>query len=250
MVVVLLVGAWVIFDFHQKSRRFPDSRLRDLLRYLIFYNVIELVDFLRIYLYSNLTPQQSESFFSWFKVVSWPLRTLLVLGLYLFQYKTIAWLRGKKLPKWILPAISLFTAILLILFFLAMKFPEYMPRNPKLSFWNLYVWPLNLLGMIWLIRLLSENGQGSDPDRRRANRAFAWLFLARFPVLLILVFMSPEPFYESCPHILAQHLFRPLGRQPGQDHRRPRRYDVPAKEARLILPRTGNSEPDDRRQEL
>ena len=42
MVVVLLVGAWAIFVFHQKSRRFPDSRLRDLLRYLIFYNVIEL----------------------------------------------------------------------------------------------------------------------------------------------------------------------------------------------------------------
>ncbi len=65
MVVVLLVGAWAVFDFHQKSRRFPDSRLRDLLRYLIFYNIIELEIFLLIYFDSNLTPTQWESSSSW-----------------------------------------------------------------------------------------------------------------------------------------------------------------------------------------
>jgi hypothetical protein len=39
--------------------------------------------------------------------LDWPLRTLLIVGLYFFQYKTIAWLRGKKLPKWVLPAMGL-----------------------------------------------------------------------------------------------------------------------------------------------
>jgi len=190
MVVVLLVGTWAIFAFHQKSRRFPDSRLRDLLRYLIFYNVIELEIFFLIYFDSNLTPLQSQSFFSWYKDFDWPLRTLLILGLYVFQYKTIAWLRGRKLPKWVLPVLVLFTAILMGLFFLDMKYPGHMPRNPQINFWNLYIWPLTLLAMIWLIRLLSEKGQGSDPDRRRANRAFAWLFLARIPVQLALVFLS------------------------------------------------------------
>ncbi len=194
MVVVLLVGAWAILDFRHKSRRLPDAPLPDLLRYLIFYNIIELETFLMIYFDSNLTPPQSESFFSWYKGVDWPLRTVLVLGLYVFQYKTIAWLRGKKLPKWVLPALGLFTAILMIVFILDMRFPNILPKSPYVNFWNLHIWPLNLLAMIWLIRLWSENRQGPDPDRRRANRAFAWLFIVRIPVLLAVVLLSPGPF--------------------------------------------------------
>lgn len=190
LVVVLLVGAWAIFDFHQKSRRFPDSRLRDLLRYLICYNIIELEIFLLTYFDSNLTLTQWADLSSWFKGVDWPLRTLLVLGLYFFLFKTIAWLRGEKLSKWVLPAMGLYAVILSTLFFLAMRFPAYMPRSPYLSYWNLLIWPLTLLSMILLIRLLPKSGLGSDPDRRRAARAFAWILLARIPVQVSLVFIS------------------------------------------------------------
>jgi len=45
--------------------------------------------------------QEKESFFSWYKDVDWPFRTLLILGLFVSLYKVIAWLRGKELPKWI-----------------------------------------------------------------------------------------------------------------------------------------------------
>jgi hypothetical protein len=102
------------------------------------FSIIELEFFLLIYFDSNLTPLQSENFFSWYKGVDWPLRTLLVLGLYVSLYKVIAWLRGKEIPKWILPALVLFAAILMGLLFLAMRFPEYMPKDPRINFWNLY----------------------------------------------------------------------------------------------------------------
>jgi DNA-binding CsgD family transcriptional regulator len=194
MVVVLIVGAWAVFDFHQKSRRFPGYRLRHLLHYLIFFNIIELETFLFIYFHNNLTPPQSEAFFSWFKGVDWPLQTMLTLGLYVSIFKMIAWLRGKKLPKWVLPSIVLFTAVLMILFILDMRFPDFLPRNPRFTFWYLYTWPLNLLGMIWLIRLFWENRRGSDQDRRRANRAFASLFLLRIPFQLALFLLDPGPF--------------------------------------------------------
>ena len=190
----MLVGAWAIVAFHQRSRRFPESRLRDLLRYLIFYNIIELEVFLIVYFDSNLTPPQSASFFSWYKEVDWPLRTLLIVGLYIFQYKTIAWLRGKKLPKWVLPGVGLFAAALMVLFFLAMRFPNILPQSRYFNFWNLLIWPLNLVALIWLIRLWLENRQGSDPDRRRACRAFAWLFAARIPVYLAVILLSRGPF--------------------------------------------------------
>jgi DNA-binding CsgD family transcriptional regulator len=194
LVVVLLVGAWAIIDFRHKSQRFPDSRLRDLLRYLIFYNIIELDIFLMVYFHINLTPTQWADYSSLFKGADWILRTLLILGLYFHQYQTIAWLRGKKLSKRVLPAMGLFAAILFILFFLAMQFPAYMPRSPYINYWNLFIWPQTLLAMIWLARLWSENKPGPDPDRRRVGRAFAWMFLARIPVQLALVFISMGPF--------------------------------------------------------
>ena len=194
MIVVLLAGAWSIVAFRQKSRRFPETRLGDLLRYLIFYNVIEIEVFLIIYFGSNLTPQQSESFFSWYKGVDWPLRALLIVGLYVSQYKTIAWLRGKKLAKWVIPTVGLFTAALMALFFWDMRFPSFLPNRPYFNFWNLLVWSLNLLALIWLIRLWLENRQGADPDRRRAARAFAWLFAVRIPFQLAIVLLSPGPF--------------------------------------------------------
>jgi DNA-binding CsgD family transcriptional regulator len=189
-VAVLLVGAWAIIDFRHKSRRFPDARLRHLLRYLIFYNIIEIEIFLMVYFNINLTPTQWADYSSWFKGVDWILRTLLILGLYFHQYQTIAWLRGKRLSKRVLPAMGLFAAILLILFFLAMQFPAYMPRSPYINYWNLFIWPQTLLAMIWLLRLLSENKPGLDPDRRRANRAFAFMFLVRIPVQFGLIFIS------------------------------------------------------------
>jgi len=190
LVVVLLFGAWAIFDFHQKSRRFPDSRLRDLLRYLIFYNIIELEIFLLTYLDSNLTLTQWADVSSWFKGVDWPFRTLLILGLYFHLFKTIAWLRGEKLSKWVLPAMGLFAVLLSAFFLLATQNPALMPRSPYLTYWNLLVWPLTLLSMILLLRLLRKSGWGSDPNHKRANRAFAWMFLARLPVQIGLVFIA------------------------------------------------------------
>jgi hypothetical protein len=53
--------------FHQRSRRFPDSRLSDFFRYLIFYNVIELEIFLFVYFDHNLTDPQWQSLSSWYK---------------------------------------------------------------------------------------------------------------------------------------------------------------------------------------
>jgi DNA-binding CsgD family transcriptional regulator len=80
------------------------------------------------------------------------------------------------------------------LFFTAMRIPAVMSMLPPVDFWNCYIWPLNLLGMAGLILLLLENKPGPDPDRRRANRAFAWLFLARIPVQAALVFLNLEQF--------------------------------------------------------
>ena len=194
MILVLLVGAWAIVAFRQKSRHFPDSPLRDLLRYLIFYNIIELEVFLIIYFDSNLTAAQSESFFSWYKGFDWPFRTLLIVGLYLFQFKTIAWLRGKKLPRWVWPAVDLFAAALMGLFFLDMRLPAFLPKGSFFNFWNLLIGPLNLAALIWLVRMWMENREGSDSDRLRAGRAFAWLFAVRIPFQLAVILLSPGPY--------------------------------------------------------
>jgi DNA-binding CsgD family transcriptional regulator len=176
MVVNLLVGVWAILYFQQKSRRFHDAGLRWFLAFLLIFNLFEFDQFILIYFFSNLTPAQLKSSEFLLKGLEWPLRTLLLLGWYVYQYRIIAWQRERKPPRWLMPALVLFTGGLTAYFLLAMRFPAYMPESPLLNFWNLYLWPLTLLQGVWLARLLAECRRREDPGRRRAGTALALLF--------------------------------------------------------------------------
>lgn len=177
MVVNLLIGVWAILYVQQKSQRFRDKGLRQLLIFLLIFNALEFDQFLMIYFFSNLSPEQLKNSATLLKGLSWPLRTLLLLGWYVSQYKIIAWQRERKLPRWLLPALVAFTGGLMAYFLLAMRSPSLMPRSPVLNFWNLYLWPLLLLQTAWLAVLLADSRRFPDPGRRRAARALAWLFL-------------------------------------------------------------------------
>jgi DNA-binding CsgD family transcriptional regulator len=176
IVVNLLIGVWAILYFQQKSRRFFDPGLRWLLRFLLIFNLYEFVQFILIYFTSNLTPVEVKNSELLLKGMSWPLRTLLLLGWYFFQFKIIAWQRERKLPRWLMPALLLFTTGLMAYFFLALHSPALMPKSPLLNFWNLFLWPLTILETIWLAMLLAESRRREDPGRRRAGMALAWLF--------------------------------------------------------------------------
>jgi len=178
-VFVLLVGVWAIFYFQQKSRRFHDANLRFFLGFLVLFNLHQIENFFWLYFYSNLTPAQWGSILPSIKGIDWPLSLALLLGLAVCQFKLIAWQRQKKLPRWFLPALFSFAGGLTAYFLLAMRFPALMPRHPLLHFWNLYAWPLNALKVLWLVSLLAESRRRPDPEQRRANRAFAWLFLGQ-----------------------------------------------------------------------
>lgn len=178
-VFVLLVGVWAIFYFQQKSRRFHDANLRFFLGFLVLFNLHQIENFFWLYFYSNLTPAQWGNILPSIKGIDWPLSLALLLGLAICQFKLIAWQRQKKLSRWFLPALFAFAAGLTGYFLLAMRFPALMPKPAYLNFWNLYIWPLNALKVLWLIRLLAESRSRPDLEQRRANRAFAWLFLGQ-----------------------------------------------------------------------
>ena len=151
----------------------------------------ELAIFFSIYWESNLTPAQLASLSSWYKLVEWPVLTALVLGVHISLYRAIFRRRDRDLPKWVVPAVVVFAAALTAWFLLALRFPALMPQSPLITFWLLLVWPLDILDMIWLGRLLAESRKASDPGRRKADAAFAWLFLARYPVHLALTVWNP-----------------------------------------------------------
>ncbi len=263
MVVNLLIGVWAILYFQQKSRRFHDAGLRSFLGFLLIFNLFEFDQFILIYFFSNLTPAQLKNSEFLLKGISWPLRTLLLLGLYIFQYKIIAWQRERKLPRWLLPALFLFTAGLMAYFLLAMRFPAYMPESPLLNFWNLYLWPLIMLQGVWLARLLAESRRRPDPGHRRAGMAMAWLFFGHI-LLQVAIFLlgvmgldqwavfhlqAADPLHQFVAGFLAEILLYPLGRRLEQDQQCRQPARLPAADPWRVRPRAGDPEIDPGRQD-
>jgi len=190
-VLVLIAGVWAIVEFRQRSRNFPKAGLGGLWHFLIFFNAAELAVFLSIYWESNLTPAQLANLSSWYKLVEWPVLTAFVLGVHISLYRAIFRRRGRNLPKWVVPAVGVFAAALTAWLLLALRFPALMPQSPVVTFWLLLIWPLDILDMIWFVRLLAESRKASDPGRRKVDAAFAWLFLVRYPVHLALTVWTP-----------------------------------------------------------
>jgi DNA-binding CsgD family transcriptional regulator len=204
-VFILIAGVWAIFYFQQRSRRFHDAGLRSLLWFMVIFNFFEFDQFILIYFYSNLTPAQLGDFNTLLKVINWPLRTLLLLGFYFYQYKIIAWQRDRELPRWLLPALLVFSAGLMAYFLLAMRVPALMPRSPLLNFWNLYLFPLLMVQAAWLARLLAESRRRPDPGRRRAGAALAWLFLGHI-LLQVVIFLLGALGLENWPLLVSKLL--------------------------------------------
>jgi DNA-binding CsgD family transcriptional regulator len=190
-VLVLIVGVWAFVECRQRSRRFPGSGLGSLWHFLAFYNASALAVFFSAYGESNLSPAQLASFSFWFKFVEWPLLTALVLGVHLSLYRAIFRRRDRDFPKWIVPAAVMFGVALMTWYFLSLIFPALIPPRPGNTFWLILVWPPGLLDIFWLGRLLADSRKAADPERRKVDAAFAWLFLARYPLHLALSVWNP-----------------------------------------------------------
>jgi DNA-binding CsgD family transcriptional regulator len=190
-VLILIAGVWAVVEFRQRSRRFPGSRLDSLWLFLVFYNALGLAVFFSTYGQSNLTPAQLSSFSFWYKFVEWPVLTALTLGVHISLYRAIFRRRDKNLPKWVVPAAVVFGVAVTAWYFLALSYPALTPQRPENTFWLSLVWPLGLLDIFWLGRLLAESRKAADPGRRRVDAAFALLFLARYPLHLALSVWNP-----------------------------------------------------------
>lgn len=206
MALVLIVGVWTIAEFRQRSRRFPEYRLNGLWLFLVFYNAVALVSFFGSYGLSNLTPAQLTGLSFWYRIAEWPVLTALVLGTHVSLYAFIFRRRDRGLPRWVLPVAGVFAAAVLAWYFLALRFPALAPARPDNTFWLALVWPPGVLDIAFLGWLVAESRKAADPGRRKVDAAFAWLFLARYPVHLALSVWSP-----AGAAILALSLTRLLG---------------------------------------
>lgn len=178
-VLCLLVGVGVIVTFHSRIRRFNGSPLRYLLGYLFFFNFIQLELFFLSYFNSNLPSEILLNICTTLKGVSFPVRTLLLLFMFICLFKTIAWLQGVELSKGYIFGLVIFTVGMMSWFLLAIRFNVLMPESPHLTFWNLYTWPIHGLVAFFLLRLLLTNRRQEDAGRRRLVGAFVWLFIGQ-----------------------------------------------------------------------
>ncbi len=191
MGLVLAVGIWVLVEFRQQARRFPRHRLGGLWYFLIFYNALAVVTFLAAYGQSNLTPEQLAGLSFWYRFVDWPVLAALVLGAHISLYMFIFRRRDRGLPPWLVPVAGAFAAAVLAWYFLSLRFPALAPARPENTFWLALVWPPGLLDIACLGWLLAANRKSADPGQRKVDAAFAWLFLARYPVHLALSVWNP-----------------------------------------------------------
>jgi DNA-binding CsgD family transcriptional regulator len=191
MGLVLIVGVWITVEFHQRSRRFPEHRLRGLWLFVAFYNALAVAFFLGAYGQSNLTPDQLAGFAFWYKYAEMPVLTALVLGAHLSLYAFIFRRRNKRFPSWLVAAAVAFAAVVVAWYFLSLRFPELAPPRPDNTFWLVLVWPPGILDMVWLGTLLAASRKAADPGRRKVDAAFAWLLLARYPIHLALTVWNP-----------------------------------------------------------
>jgi len=192
MVLILTVGVWAIVEFRQRSRLSAQSRLGGLWFFLIFYNALAVVTFLGAYGQSNLTSDQLAGLSFWFRFVEWPVLTALVLGVHVSLYAFIFRRRDRGLPAWIVLLTGVFAAGALAWYFLSLSFPSLAPPRPENTFWLVLVWPPGILDIVllgWL--LVGSRWIADDPGRRKVDAAFAWLFLARYPVHLALTVWNP-----------------------------------------------------------
>jgi DNA-binding CsgD family transcriptional regulator len=191
MGLVLVVGVWVVVEFRQWARRYAGHRLGGLWLFLVFYNALAVVTFLGAYGQSNLTPDQLAGFSFWYRFIDWPAGAALVLGVHISLYTFIFRRRGRGLPPWLVPVAGVFAAVVPAWYFLSLRFPALAPPRPDNTFWLALVWPPGLLDIGCLGWLLARSRKDADPGRREVDAAFAWMFLARYPVHLALTVWNP-----------------------------------------------------------
>ncbi len=190
-ILFLSVGVWAVVEVRQWARRFPGARLGDLSLFLVSYNALALAVFFSNYGQGNLTPAQLSGLSFWYRFIEYPVLTVFALGVHIALYRALFRRRERDLPKWLVPAVGFFGVAVIAWYFLSLRYPALIPQWPANAFWLALVWPLGILDVFWLGRLLVESRKTAEPGRRRVDAAFALLFLARYPLHLGLSIWNP-----------------------------------------------------------
>lgn len=191
-VVVLLIGVWSLLYIHQKASRFAETGLKNLFYFILFFNIFTLYLFLYLYFFNNLNPFEARSFLSVLKTADRPVRTVLALAVFFFQFRTIAWQRGKTLPLWLIIGTPVYVILLAGLYRSALPVASVLPKTHLFNYWTLWIWPLNAVVVTLLLKLYLTLRDSSDPDERRVGNAFIWFFLGHILVQISLDFLSAK----------------------------------------------------------
>lgn len=169
-IMPLLLGLWGSLYIYQQDRRSSDSRLHSLACYMFFLTVFSLYMFVFHYFSVNLSPFALRRYGGWLNEVDFVVYPLLLGMTQLYGIRTLDdWLE-KKTPAWFTPALFTFIVILIILHRLVMQFPgTKSPGEVSRLFWNLLIWSLNGVNLIWLIHFTVLNRRLSDRRKRHAG---------------------------------------------------------------------------------
>ncbi len=168
------------------------------LGFLVIFNLFEFDQFILIYFFSNLTPAQLKNSELLLKGVNWPLRALLLLGCYYFQYQDHRLAARTRTAALAVAGPVRFTGGLTAYFLLAMRFPGLDAQKPPAQLLEPVSLAPDLLEAAWLGRLLAESRRRPDPGHRRAGMALAWLFFGHILIQVAIFLLGVTGLASGC----------------------------------------------------
>jgi len=190
LVIHLIVGSWIISYIYQVYLSYSYKYLIPLIKYTIIINLVFVILLIGSYFTLNLPEDILSDLDFEYKGISDLVVSLLALGMIYYMTDILLKLRDIQIPLIIRRLIFIFTILIIICSFIRLEFSSSIFLFSWLDFLRNFIFEniivVETLGLLLSLFFWPRN---SEKERVRTSRSFSLLYLIRYLVSFILVFI-------------------------------------------------------------
>lgn len=188
----LIIGATVAVYVYQKYKSYGYSYLKPLTYHIVFYNLMISVLLISKYLSLNLPEKSLQAYFSGSDDIGNLLLSLFSIGMVLSIYCIILGFKERKISSREKKGVATGITLLVLSYIVKIILPHKGPSYEWFDFVLESIIDIVFLMEIALLITLRVYGKRSrDREKTKITNAFAYLYLARYPVVVLSIFASP-----------------------------------------------------------